>query len=97
VVAKYNFKYTMKGVTYHVWIDSKTAEKHFDAHEKLDELLELIQKVEWVIRDCDFSSDFDALEVRKFLLEHMRAMVEVGEESDRLFEAKKQAKKQQLN
>jgi hypothetical protein len=87
----------MNGVAYRVWIDSKTTEKHFEAHEKLDDLIELIQKVEWVISDCGFSSDFDALEVRKFLLEHMRAMVKVGEESDRLFEAKKQAKKQQLN
>jgi hypothetical protein len=81
--SKYSFNYKIDGEACHTWYDSNTGKVGFDYEEEAEELFNLTEEIDRVIRESHSKADIDVLDLRKFACKHLRAMIKVEQELQR--------------
>ncbi len=76
--SKYSFGFNVAGVAYHCGYDPQESKLYIEGPATRAELLDLVEKVEAIFRESKLG--VDDLDARKFLCEHLRAMMKVEEE-----------------
>jgi hypothetical protein len=81
--SKYSFNYKIDGEARHTWYDSNTSEVGFDDGKGAEELFNLTEEIDRVIRESHSKADIDVLDLREFACKHLRAMIKVEQELQR--------------
>jgi hypothetical protein len=77
---KYSFDFTIDGDACRTWYDPEKDVACFDCGDAGEELYQLSREIERAIKECESKSCIDILELRKFALKHIKAMIRVEKE-----------------
>jgi hypothetical protein len=81
---KYTFDFSIDGEACRTWYDPEKNVACFDCVDDAGEsLFQLTREIERAIKDCESKSDLDILDLRKFALKHVQAMIRVEKELQR--------------
>jgi hypothetical protein len=82
--SEYAFNFTIDGAPCRTWYDPEKEVVHFDAGDAGESLFQLMIEIERSIEKCFEKSDVDHLDLRKFALKHLQAMIRVGKKLQRV-------------
>jgi hypothetical protein len=77
---KYSFDFTIDGEACQTWCDPENNRVCFDCGNLAEFLNQLTLKIDRAIKQCESKSEIDILDVRKFALKHIEAMIRVEKE-----------------
>ena len=92
-LSKYSFKFTVDGVDCRVWQhpDDNTY-RYFDCGNAAELFSELTAQIEQAIKGCGSKTHIDILDLRKFAIKHIQAMIKVEEALEEAPESERQYK-----
>jgi hypothetical protein len=76
--SKYSFNYTINGTACRTWYDSDGEVAHFHGGTAGEFLFQLTMEIERSIEECSAKSGIDILDLRKFALKHVQAVIRVN-------------------
>lgn len=81
--SEYAFNFTIDGAPCRTWYDPEKEVAHFDAGDAGESLFQLMIEIERSLEECFEKSDVDILDLRKFALKHLQAMIRVTKKLQR--------------
>jgi hypothetical protein len=78
--SKYSFHFKIDGDACRTWFDPEKDLAFFDCGDTGEQLYELSREIERVIEECVSKTSIDILDLRKFALKHIQAMIRVEKE-----------------
>jgi hypothetical protein len=80
---KYSFDFAIDGEAHRAWYDPGEDAALFDCGDAGESLFQLTREIEKALEQCGSKSDIAIIDLRKFALKHVQAMIRVDEELQR--------------
>jgi hypothetical protein len=92
-LSKYSVKFTVEGVDCRVWQDPDNhTVRNFECGDAADLFFELSAQIEQAIKGCGSKSHIDILDLRKFAIKHIQAMIKVEQSLEEAPESERKYK-----